>query len=155
MKTNVCGFLILFSMLLLISACAPQYNKYESDLYTMEYPVSWKMTDEKGVVTFAPNGDFGKIELKSYGNLNFPPPLVKNFMVEMHKLPITQDQINAKEVNGHFEYYFDYAADNKHIISKGMRINDDLFLLHSTCESEDWPKIKDEFLAILSSFTFK
>jgi hypothetical protein len=155
MKNIFFSLLVLGVNLLLISACSPQSKHYETELYSLEYPGSWKMTDEKGLITFTPNEEIGIIKLKKYSQINFPPPFTKNFMVEMHKLPVTQDQINAKEVGDHFEFYFDYAENNKHIISKGMRKNSDLFLLHSTCDSKKWPALKNEFLGILESFQFK
>lgn len=155
MKMNNMGLWVLVFTNVVISACTQKSKIHETVLYSIEYPGNWKITEEKGVVTFTPRGSFGKIVLNSYASINFPPPLTKNFIVDMHNLPVTQDQIFAKEVGDHFEFDFEYSANNNFIISKGMRKDTDLFLLHSHCKSEHWPKAKDEFKALLNSFQFK
>lgn len=155
MKTSYIGFAGILIIALNFASCAPEIKIWETDLYSLKYPDNWTLTNDKGIITLHPKADYGSIILRSYSQVNFPPPLTKNFIVEMHKLPVTQDQINAKEEGDHYEFYFEYAEEDIHKISKGMRKNTDLFLLKSECNSENWGKARPEIMAILNSFTFK
>lgn len=155
-KTN--GFLLSFLVgLLLLShlAYGQQFKSYKTDKFSIEYPISWQVTNEKGIINFFPKENYGALTFSFLPNIGFPLEKTRDFILEIHNSkdnPENVKMITKREIT---EFYYEHRDQNVKWATKAFRKNNEFFLLTINCEESKWEAEKHIFLKVMNSFKIK
>ena len=153
MKLSV--LLIKLGMLLAITAqktCDQKLTTYNHENFKITYPRKWMEAHENGIFSFYPKGNKVAVTISYRADIDFPLDKTKDFIIEMHELNQSPEEV-AMKIDGEVaEFYFEHIDENVKWVTKILRKNDWFCLLTFNCNMDEWNPNANLYAAIIKSF---
>lgn len=143
-------FLLLFSQQL--HAQNEKLKTYQGNKYSIQYPEKWQMTNEKGIINFFPEENYGAVTISVHSGINFSLAKTKSFVIEMNDSKESPNNVKMTKQGSVTVFDYEYEAKGIKWVTRVFRKNNDLFLLTINCDDIYWDANKDAFLKVLHSF---
>ena len=125
---------------------------YRGNKFTIQYPDNWQISNEKGIVNFFPQDNYGAVTISVHSGINFSLAKTKSFIIEMNGSKENPNRVKMTKQASVTVFDYEYEAKGIKWVTRVFRKNNDLFLVTINCDDIYWDANKDAFLKVLHSF---
>lgn len=147
---------ILCSLITSFTSIKPEV--LETANFRMEYPETWKVTNDEGIFNIFPDNQIGAITVSGYDNMNLPDSEIKKFILELNSASQPESIVKSKKVGGGTEYYYDFEDPQSKItvMTKLIKKNNLVYIITLNCKTKYWNgHYRSQFLETYNSFKLK
>jgi hypothetical protein len=130
-------------------------QNYTAKKFSIDYPASWKMTNEKGILNFFPEANNGAVTVSAYSDIEASDEKMKELLVSMYEGKPQPDAIKKRQEGSATIISYEFTDNDIKWIAKAIRNKTDLFLLTINCVADKWEAEKQGYINVMESFKIK
>jgi hypothetical protein len=125
---------------------------YRGDKFSLKYPIDWQVTNEKGIINFFPNENYGAVTLSERSGITFPMAKTRECLLDMHQVKDHPENVKMTSNGNVFEFRYEHVEKEIRWITKIVRRNYDFYHFTINCKTDKWERSKTAFIDTLESF---